>query len=539
MIARVIAVKRQMTWALVGALCWIVLPSFALAWSDPLSKEERLGRTIYHRGEAEGTEEIRAQVSGAREFLPATLFRCAQCHGVRGEGTQEGGLRVPSLTPFALRHATDSSQTGHHRAPYTTETLARAIRDGLDASGRPLHLSMPRYRMTPVQMAAVVAYLTQVGEEVDADPGITATTISVGTVLPLSGPLAQIGEDVRTILSGALSRVNERGGVYGRQLRLVVEDSAGDPERTAAATARLIEQQQVFALLGSFLPSGDSALPQLLQHRQVPLIGPLVLSPRLSDPPHPSMFYSLPGFGLQFRALVDFVAGRAVELTGTARPALAVIHAEGSENAEALQAVRRQAVHDGLAIVVDQEFQPGRLDGEPLVTQLRLRGIDALVFLGDGQDLSALGTELDRQGAAPLLLSAVNMVGPRVRTLPASLLPRVLLTASLPPPTQRDLDQVMALAGLDRISSVGFGRMAHIAASMLVEALMRAGRQLNRTTLIEALESFRDQEAGQGDGLTFGPQRRLGTFRSLVLGWAPDAPHLVPVSGWILPAGDP
>lgn len=539
MAARSLILIRQITGCLVGVFCWAVFPPLALAWTDPLSHEERVGRTIYHRGEVEGADAIRAQLNGASEFLPATLFRCAQCHGVRGEGIQEGGLRVPPLTNFALRHERDSLQTGHHREAYTDETLARAITQGLDASGHPLHTSMPRYRMTSAHLAAMVAYLKQIGEEGDTDPGITATTITVGAALPMSGPLAQIGRDVKATLTGMLAQVNQRGGVYGRQVQLVVEDSAGDSAKTATATAHLIEQRQVFALLGSFAPLGDSATSEVLERNQVPLIGPLALSPHVLDPPHPYIFYALPGFELQFRAAIDFLRDRALALTGSAQPRLAVVRAKVSGNLDALHGIRVQASHHTLAVVIEHDYQPGRLDVEALVAQLRHERVDAVVLLGEGEDVLVLGTELDRQGLSPVLLSAVSMAGQRVRAMPSRMMSRVFLVAPLPPPTKEDVESLSALAGQEAISSLGFARMAYIAGSALVEACMRTGRQLSRSALIEALETFRDQDAGPGSTLTFDAHRRMGASRSMILSLTPDPPYLVPVSGWVVPIGGP
>ena len=511
----------------------------AWAWTDPLSPEERRGRTIYHRGVVEGEPAIRVTLHGADQPMSATLFRCAQCHEAHGEGTQEGGLRVPPLTFSLLTNHRVSAMTGRRRDPYTNQTLARAITQGLDTSGTPLHTSMPRYQMTPSQADALVAYLKKIGEDIDTDPGIDATTITIGTALPLSGPFAQIGRDAHAILLGYFSRMNERGGIYGRQVNLVAEDSQGDPAQGTAATSRLLDDHHVFAVVASFEAMDHGATHQLLQDRGVPLIGPLTLSPQLTDPPNRYVFYALPGFGLQFRALLDVFKARAHALTGASDPRLAIVHAKSPYNEDALRGALEQAQRHSMRVALDYSYRPGQLNVESLVKEMTQKKIDAVVFLGEGEDLISLGNELDRRDRFPILLSAIGMSGARAHALPPRVRSRLLLASPLSLSTEQDLAQIKELAPNAEISSPGFARMAHTAAAVLIEALMRTGRRLSHEAMIEALETFRNVDAGTGVSLTFGTQQRLGTFRSTIVGLTGDPPYYVPFADGVVPEGLP
>jgi ABC-type branched-subunit amino acid transport system substrate-binding protein len=521
------------------ALLCVTSLSPAWAWTDPLSPEERRGRTIYHRGVVEGEPAIRVTLHGADQPMSATLFRCAQCHGAYGEGSQEGGLRVPSLTPSLLANHRVSAMTGHRRDPYTNQTLARAITQGLDASSSPLHTSMPRYQMTLSQADALVAYLRKIGEDIDTDPGIDATTITIGTALPLSGPFAQIGHDAHAILLGYFARINKQGGIYGRQATLIAEDSQGNPAQGTVATRRLLDDHHVFAVIASFEAMNHGATHQLLHDRGVPLIGPLTLSPQLTDPPNRYVFYALPGFGLQFRALLDVFKARAHALTGTSNPRLAVIHAKSPYNEDALRGVLAQAQRHSLKLALDHSYRPGQLNVESLVKELTQKKIDAVVFLGEGEDLVSLGNELDRRDRFPALLSAVGMSGARAHALPPRVRSRLLLASPLSLSTKQDMAQIKELAPNADISSPGFARMAHTAASILGEALMRTGRRLSHDAVIEALETFRNVDAGTGVPLTYGAHQRLGTFRSTIVGLTGEPPSFVLLADGVVPEGPP
>src|SRR5262249_10172733 len=145
-------------------------------------------------------------------------------------------------------------------------TLRRAIVDGVDPSGARLHPAMPRFQMPPARTAELVAYLTRIGDEGDADPGVTEGGGRVGALLPLPRPAASMGRGVRAMLSAVFESVNAGGGVYGRRLELVVGDAA------AGGTAPSIDRGRVFALVGSMEPAGGAL-------DGVPLVGPLALSP--------------------------------------------------------------------------------------------------------------------------------------------------------------------------------------------------------------------------------------------------------------------
>ncbi len=287
-----------------------------------LSEEAARGRRIYLSGDDGAGGEIIALLGSEELEVPASAFACAGCHGADGEGVSEGGVQPPPINWQALSSPAVSPLTRRQRARYDETTLARAIRVGRDPSGAPLHAAMPRYRMTERQLADLVAFLKVLGTEADADAGVSRQSVRVGAALPLTGLLAEAGADVRAILEAYFAAANAQGGIYGRQIELVVEDTRGEAGETLEATRRLVEGRGVFALVASFEPSGDAATGEYLKRQAVPSVGPLTLSPRPSAVPNPQVFYLLPSSRDQARGLVNFVklrAEREEELRGEIR----------------------------------------------------------------------------------------------------------------------------------------------------------------------------------------------------------------------------
>lgn len=87
---------------------------------------------------------------------------CAACHGPLGEGGRilaMGSARTPSiryamLTGQEERAEEDDGEDGHAHQPYDDEGIARAITHGLDMEGEELSGFMPRWTMSPADLAA-------------------------------------------------------------------------------------------------------------------------------------------------------------------------------------------------------------------------------------------------------------------------------------------------------------------------------------------------------------------------------------------------
>ena len=80
--------------------------------------------------------------------------------------------------------------------------------------------------------------------------GITATEIVIGTHQDLSGPIKGWGVPVLNGMKLGVEEINAAGGINGRKLRLIAEDSAYDPKKAVLASQKLVEKDKIFAMVG-------------------------------------------------------------------------------------------------------------------------------------------------------------------------------------------------------------------------------------------------------------------------------------------------
>src|ERR1700676_2599109 len=104
--------------------------------------------------------------------------------------------------------------------------------------------------------------------------GVSSHTILFGQVAALEGRSSALGQGMRQGILAAFAEINARGGVHGRKLELISRDDGYDPDRSVAQTTKLIEEDQVFALIGAVgTPTAVATVP-ITVARNVPFIGP-------------------------------------------------------------------------------------------------------------------------------------------------------------------------------------------------------------------------------------------------------------------------
>ncbi|MBC7657733.1 MAG: ABC transporter substrate-binding protein, partial [Frankiaceae bacterium] len=105
-------------------------------------------------------------------------------------------------------------------------------------------------------------------------PGVTDKEIKLGTWIPLTGPFAAYGVPYRAGLDAYINMVNDKGGIKGRKITLVVEDNAYNPQRTVAAARKLISRDEVLAIAMPFGNVSASAFDYVLSEAKVPMVNP-------------------------------------------------------------------------------------------------------------------------------------------------------------------------------------------------------------------------------------------------------------------------
>ena len=114
-------------------------------------------------------------------------------------------------------------------------------------------------------------------------PGVTDSEIKIGQTAPYSGPLSSLSVFAR-VEAAYLRKINESGGINGRKVTLISLDDAFSPPKTVEQTRKLVENDEVLAVVGSIGTPTNLATSKYLNSKGVPQILVLASTPKLDDP---------------------------------------------------------------------------------------------------------------------------------------------------------------------------------------------------------------------------------------------------------------
>ena len=101
-------------------------------------------------------------------------------------------------------------------------------------------------------------------------PGITATTITIGSHQPLTGPAAPGYSEISQASNAYFQWVNDHGGVYGRTIKYLAEDDGYNPQNTSTVVRKLVLESHVFAIFNGLGTPTHSAVVDYLNTSKVP-----------------------------------------------------------------------------------------------------------------------------------------------------------------------------------------------------------------------------------------------------------------------------
>ena len=418
---------------------------------------------------------------GFEGFLNATVL----VEGLKRAGsnlTREGLIKsIEGIHQFSLQIANplDYSPTNHQGLSHVYFTR---IRDG---------------------KLALITNWEQV-KKTRSDPGVTATEITFGSSLALSGHASLPGTQTIRGAQAYLNHVNDKGGVHGRKIRLITYDDAYEPDRCEINTRRLIEDDRVFALTCyAGTPTTVKILP-IIQEAQTPLIGALTGATALREPFRKFVVNIRASYHQEIGQVIDYI----VKLRGFTR--VAVFHQEDEYGQDGLAGARLALSLYGLEPVAAGGYQPGAAKIEEAFEQIRRADPQAVVMIGANEPCAGfiMLAKQKRMGWLFLNLSFVDA---------EELIKRlghdaegVIVTQVTPPPWETTLlpaaqEYNILLKRYFPEETPGFaGFEGFVNAKVLVEALWRTGRELTREKYIEVIEQMDSYSPGIGADIKFG-----------------------------------
>lgn len=235
-----------------------------------------------------------------------------------------------------------------------------------------------------------------------AETGEETGPLKVGSLLPLTGDGASYGIPMQRVLQYTVAKVNEQGGIKGRTLELIYEDSKCDGKSGATAAQKLINVDKVKIILGGFCSSETLGAAPIAEAAGVVLFSGGSSSPDITTAGD-YIFRNYPSDASQGKVMGNIAVSMKLKKIG--------MLTEENDYTIGIDKVFTETVKAGGVEVVNETFLPTDTDFRTQITKLKGAGIDA-VFINPQTPPKAdlLMKQLQEQGVAGIKLFANDVV---------------------------------------------------------------------------------------------------------------------------------
>ncbi|MBR0786435.1 ABC transporter substrate-binding protein [Bradyrhizobium iriomotense] len=214
--------------------------------------------------------------------------------------------------------------------------------------------------------------------------------VVIGATYPLSGSGAQVGVDAQRAFETAIDIINNdqdfelplaKGvglpGLGGAKIRIVYADTQGDPQKGRAEAERLITQEKVSAILGSYQSAVAVTISQICERYQIPFMSADNSSPSLHRRGLKYYFRASPHDEMFSAGMFDFLD--AMKKKGAKAQTLALFHEDTIFGTDSANAQTKLATERGYKIVADIKYRANSPSLSAEVQQLKAANADVLM----------------------------------------------------------------------------------------------------------------------------------------------------------------
>ncbi|KAF0144287.1 MAG: extracellular ligand-binding receptor [Nitrospirae bacterium] len=345
-----------------------------------------------------------------------------------------------------------------------------------------------------------------------AEDGVTETRIVVGMSTALTGPASFLGTSFRTGAEAYFGVVNEKGGINGRKIKLIVYDDGYEPGKIVPNINKLIKEDKVFCLFGNVGTPTAMAIKPIIIEEKVPLFAPFTGAEALRNP--------VVKYILNYRASYnqeaeEFIKG-IVDVLGHKR--IGVFYQNDSYGNAVLKATRTALQKRGLEPLVTGTYQRNTEDVSNALNEIMKERPEAVVMVGTYAACAKFIIEGKKRGFNPIYMN-VSFVGPdKLAEMLGKYGENVVVTQVVPPFDNAKYNYAAVqeyMASLRKYfpdSKPSFGGLeGFLAAKVFVEGVKRAGKNLTRESFISAVEGIKDLDIKAGNKISFSAQNHQGS----------------------------
>ena len=357
--------------------------------------------------------------------------------------------------------------------------------------------------------AAALALTT--GAALAQSQGVSKDEITLGSIQDLSGPLAGFGKQIRLGMTLRVDEINEQGGVNGRKLKLLVEDSKYDPKNAVLAAQKLVNQDKIFAMVGHLGTAQNMAAMPVQFQKNVVNFFPVTAAREMYEPFH-KLKYS---FAATYFDQMKNSLPKVVKDKGAKK--VCAVYQDDEFGLEVLRGAKEGLKSIGMEMAEEASFKRGATDFGSQMQKLAAAQCDFVVLgtiiretVGTVATARKLGFNPTFMGSSALYTDLIHKLGgPAMNGIYAAMTVQNPYLDDASQPVRFWANKYKTKFNED---PTVFSVYGYNAIDAFIKAAQKAGPNLSTDSFIKAMDTMviPPDMFGSAEG-TFGPQKRLGS----------------------------
>ena len=365
------------------------------------------------------------------------------------------------------------------------------------------------------RIAIGAAFITALGSAGTAfAQGVTKDEVLVGTIQDLSGPIAAFGKSARNGMQLRADEINEQGGINGRKIKLIVEDSGYDPKKAVLAAQKLAQKDRIFVTAGNIGTAIAMATMPIFFEKNIPHLFPLTAARQMYDPLHKLKYSFAATYFDQVRAGIKYLNKAKADRKWC------VLYQDDDFGTEVLQGTEAGLKDIGKPLVEKTSYKRGATDFSSQVAKMKGSGCDSIVMGTIIRETVGSIAEARKTGYAPEFIGTSAAYTHLIHRLGGPAMNGFIAAHTAAHPYLDDAAQNVRFWAAkyktkfnedpDVFAAYGYTIMDNVAV-----AIGKAGKNLTIDGFIKALDGLTvPPDMFGSDQMTFSPTKHLGSNKS-------------------------
>jgi branched-chain amino acid transport system substrate-binding protein len=227
-----------------------------------------------------------------------------------------------------------------------------------------------------------------------ATTGEAQQPLRIGASLSQTGSFAALGQNQLRGYQLCVKHANQKGGVLGRRIELIVEDDQSKAPTAVAIYEKLIAQDKVDAVLGPYGSPSVEAVADVSEKHRMPMVAPLASTTSIFKKGRKFVFMVLSPAEIWFEGLIDIAVKRGLRT-------IAVINEDTLFPKTSAQGTVELAKKRGLQVVLAEAYPKGTTDFGGILGRVKAASPDVLASATYFEDAVAIARHLNELNVSP------------------------------------------------------------------------------------------------------------------------------------------